>query len=71
MAFWRDVAYLTSLGWLLALPIAGGVLLGRFIDDRAGTGTFWTLSLLGAGIGLAVVEAYAAIQSVLGRKGPP
>ena len=49
MSFWRSVGYLTSLGWMIALPIAAGVLLGRFIDDRLGSGTFWTLALLGAG----------------------
>lgn len=68
MTFWQDVAYLTSIGWLIALPIAGGVVLGRFIDDRAGSGTFWTLALLGAGICAAAAEAYAAIQFALRRR---
>ena len=53
---WRSVGYLTSLGWMIALPIATGVLLGRFVDERVGSGTFWTLALLGAGIGIGCLS---------------
>src|SRR5579864_1156502 len=35
-SFWRSVGYLTSLGWMIALPIGCGVLLGRLLDDRLG-----------------------------------
>ena len=63
------MAYLTSLGWLLALPIAASVLLGRFLDDRLGPGFFWTLVLLGAGIALAGLELYFAIKVGLRRRG--
>lgn len=62
------MVYLTSLGWLMALPIAAGVLLGRFLDNRLGTGDFWTLALLGAGISIAGVEAYLAIRRALQRQ---
>ena len=67
MSFWRSVGYLTSLGWMIALPIAAGVLLGRFIDDRFGSGTFWTLALLGAGVGIACLELFMAASSALSK----
>lgn len=67
MSFWRSVGYLTSLGWMIALPIAAGVLLGRFIDDRLGSGTFWTLALLGAGVAVACLELFMAASSALSR----
>jgi hypothetical protein len=63
------VANLTSLGWLLALPIAAGVLIGRFLDDRLGAGSFWTLALLGAGIGIAGLELYLAMEGGLRSRG--
>jgi ATP synthase protein I len=59
------MVYLTSLGWLMALPIAAGVLLGRFLDNRLATGNFWTLALLGVGISIAGIEAYLAIRRAL------
>lgn len=65
-SFWRKAGYLTSLGWLIALPIAIGVLLGRFVDDRLGSGSYWTLILLGAGIGVAVIEVALAVRAALG-----
>jgi len=62
------MVYLTSLGWLIALPIGLGVLLGRYLDDRFQSEHFWTLTLLGVGIGLAALEVYLAGRRILRRK---
>jgi hypothetical protein len=59
--------YLTSLGWLIALPIGLGVLVGHYLDARLGSGSFWTLALLGAGIALAALEAFLAGRRMLRR----
>jgi predicted F0F1-ATPase subunit len=69
VSFWRSVGYLTSLGWMIALPIAAGVLLGRFIDEQLGSGTFWTLTLLGAGVGIAALELFLAASTTLTKDG--
>ena len=55
------MAYLTSLGWVLTLPVAAGVLLGAWLDRQLGTAPTMTLSLLGAGIGIAAVQAYLIV----------
>ncbi len=68
MPFWRAMLYLTSLGWMMALPIAGAVLLGHYLDTRLDTGHTWTLALLGLGIGVAVLEVFVALQRVLSGK---
>ena len=61
--------YLTSLGWMMALPIACGVLLGRYLDTRWGTDHTWTLALLGLGIGMAALEVFVALSRVVaGRR---
>lgn len=39
-----------ALGWELAVPIFGGVLLGHYLDGWLGTGYTFTLGLLVAGI---------------------
>jgi hypothetical protein len=62
------MVYLTSLGWLTALPIAVSILLGRFLDNRYGTGSFWTLALLGAGVVIAGLEVYLAMRRALGNR---
>ena len=61
------MVYLTSLGWLMALPIAGSVLLGRVLDDWLGSGHTWTQVGMGVGIGCALVEAYLAGRWALRR----
>jgi F0F1-type ATP synthase assembly protein I len=48
----------TSLGWDLALPIAGGVLIGHALDRRLQTGMVWTVALLFLG----VVVGYANVM---------
>lgn len=68
-SFWRNVGYLTSLGWMIALPIGLGVVAGRVLDEHLGSGTFWTLSLLGAGVAIAVLELVAAVQRALEQMG--
>ena len=62
------MVYLTSLGWLIVLPIGLSVLLGRYLDDRLQSERFWTLTLLGVGLGLAVLEVYLAGQHALRGK---
>ena len=49
-AVWREALASTSLGWDLALPIFGGVLLGHLVDRWLGTGYVFTLGLLALGI---------------------
>jgi predicted F0F1-ATPase subunit len=62
------MVYLTSLGWMMALPIGLSVLVGHYIDKRFKSEHFWTLTLLGVGIGLAALEVYLAGQRTLRRK---
>jgi predicted F0F1-ATPase subunit len=57
--FWRLVARATSLGWDLVVPIVGGVLLGRYLDDTFDKEFTWTLSLLLGGVAVAFNNLYA------------
>ena len=52
--FWRLVATMSSLGWSLVLPIAGGALLGHYLDRQAGKGVAWTVGLLFAGVSISL-----------------
>lgn len=47
---WQDALAATSLGWDLALPIFGGVLVGYLLDRKLNTGYGFTLGLLVLGI---------------------
>jgi len=57
--FWQLVARASTLGWNLMVPIVGGVLLGRYLDDKLGKEFTWTLSLLFMGVAVAFNNLYA------------
>jgi len=57
--FWKLVAEATTLGWNMVIPIVGGVLLGRYLDDRFDKEFTWTLSLLLMGVAVAFNNLYA------------
>ena len=58
-SFWHLVAQASTLGWNLMVPIVGGVLLGRYLDDTLGKEFTWTLSLLFMGVAVAFNNLYA------------
>lgn len=57
-SFWRLAAQATTLGWNLVVPIVGGVLLGRYLDDLFDKEFTWTLSLLLMGVAVAFNNLY-------------
>lgn len=59
---------LTSMGWELALPIFGGVIIGYQIDQFFNTSYTFTLSLLGLGIIIAYFNLYRHIELEMLRK---
>lgn len=69
-SFWQAMAYLTSIGWILALPVAAGVLAGAWLDRRLGTAPALTLSLLGVGVAVAAVEAYLVVAQTRAAGSP-
>lgn len=63
--FWSSLALIGSVGWPIVLLATGGGLLGRFLDQQAGTGALGTLTLLVAG---TVLGSFVAYSSVRGKK---
>ncbi|MBN1265317.1 MAG: AtpZ/AtpI family protein [Anaerolineales bacterium] len=59
---WREALRAMSLGWDLAIPIFGGVLLGNMLDRWLGTGHIFTLGLLMLGVMTAYYNLGRVIQ---------
>ncbi|MBC7263135.1 MAG: AtpZ/AtpI family protein [Chloroflexi bacterium] len=59
---WRALAYATTLGWVLALPIFGGTLLGYWLDHRLHTGMTMTLGLMALGVFIGFYNLYNIMQ---------
>jgi len=61
--FFRSLAVIGGLGWMIVLPALGGLALGRWLDTRfAGGGIFWTAPLLMIGLGLGCRLAWRKIH---------
>lgn len=52
-----------ELGFAISLPIAGGALLGHYIDDKLGISPRMTLSLIFLGIMVAAAYIYSIINN--------
>lgn len=59
---------LTALGWEIALPIFGGVILGYNMDRWLQTNYVFTLGLLGLGIFIGYYNIYKRIEVELLKK---
>jgi len=64
----REAVRATTLGWELAVPIFGGVLLGHFLDKQLGTGYTFTVGLLFAGVGVGFYNIWRFSQDVDARQ---
>jgi len=60
-SFWDSVGTMGMVGWSVAVPTALGVLLGRWLDGRLGSGRVFMVFLMLVGL---IVGCLAAWRSV-------
>ncbi len=61
-SFFRSLGIIGGLGWMIVLPMLGGLGLGRWLDGRFGSGIMWTGALLLAGLGFGCRLAWRRIH---------
>lgn len=66
-ATWRQTLTTLTIGWDLALPIFGGVLLGHYLDRQLGKGYVFTMGLLVLGLGVGMYNVTRTLQRELRR----
>lgn len=49
-SIWQHLSMIGALGWLFVIPTLGGVLAGRWLDNRFGTGITFTGALIFVGV---------------------
>lgn len=62
---WYYFGVVGQIGFSIALPIAGGAILGSYLDDRVGSYPRWTVGLLGLGIVISFITFYQTVKAVL------
>jgi ATP synthase protein I len=62
LTFARHLAQIGVLGWTIVIPALMGVFIGRWVDQRLGTGIFWTGPLLMVGLAVGCWAAWRWIR---------
>ncbi len=62
---WFYLGFIGEIGFVIAVPIAGGALLGRYIDTVIGSYPRATLSLLLLGIIISIVNFIRTVQDII------
>lgn len=60
---------LIGVGFSLAFWIAGGALLGHWLDGKLGTAPLLTLALLALGMTIGFYDAYRRLREITKRTG--
>lgn len=60
--FFRSVGLATELGFLIAIPLSGGVFLGVWLDSIFSTHPKLTLSLLGLGVIVSFANLFIVLS---------
>ena len=63
----QTLTRLIGLGWLVALSIVGGIMLGVWMDGKVGSSPLFMLIGLALGIGVAALGVYRTLSSFLNR----
>lgn len=58
----QNLAMIGVLGWTIVTPTLIGIFAGRWLDREFGSGIFWTLGLLVAGLALGCTLAWKRIH---------
>ena len=59
----QNLAMIGTLGWTVVVPTLLGVFAGRWLDRHFGSGVFWSLGLLVAGLAFGCSLAWKRIHS--------
>lgn len=59
----ENLAMIGALGWTVITPTLLGVFGGRWLDRQFGSGVFWTIGLLVAGLALGCSLAWKRMHS--------
>lgn len=54
----RFIGQIGMLGWMVVIPTLIGLFIGRFIDQRLGSGIFWSAPLLLIGVVIGYWSAW-------------
>jgi F0F1-type ATP synthase assembly protein I len=67
MKRWQSALLVLGIGWLIAIAIIGGVLVGHWMDGKLGTSPVFLIIGILFGVAVAVYGVYATIKPFFGN----
>jgi ATP synthase protein I len=58
----QNLAWMGTLGWLVVVPTLAGMFLGRWLDERFGTGVMFSLALCIGGLTAGCALAWRKVK---------
>ncbi len=59
---YENLVFLTQIGISMVIPILGGLLIGKFIDEKVGTNSIFMLSFIVLGVVVAFMNVYKMVM---------
>ncbi len=59
---YENLVFLTQIGISMVVPILGGLLIGKFIDEKVGTTSIFMLSFIVLGVVVAFMNVYKMVM---------
>ena len=57
-----NLVFLTQIGISMLVPILGGLLIGKFIDEKVGTSSIFMLTFIVLGVVVAFMNVYKMVM---------
>jgi len=65
---YENLVFLTQIGISMVVPILGGLLIGKFIDEKVGTNSIFMLSFIVLGVVVAFMNVYKMVMKDYRKK---
>ncbi len=65
---YENLAFVTQIGLMMAIPIVLSVIIGNYIDEKLGTGSIFLLIFIGLGVASSFLNLYKIMNRLLNKR---
>ncbi|WP_432406980.1 AtpZ/AtpI family protein [Wukongibacter sp. M2B1] len=65
---YENLAFVTQIGLMMAIPIILSVFIGNYIDEKLGTGSIFLLIFIGLGVASSFLNLYKIMNRLLNKR---
>lgn len=65
---YENLAFVSQIGLMMAIPIVMSVFIGNYIDEKLGTGSIFLLIFIGLGVASSFLNLYKIMNRLLNKR---